>query len=250
MNCKSFFTATVLGTLFIACGKDPENHLPPAPPVEEAARVAVKLNAGYLAADKVDSALLIWETTGKQQTEKMQLSGDTLFVEMKKLEQGAGLLTIQVFSKLAIRQRDLQFESRSEKTVSGNTSLNLAAPTGYDDPAWMPRVIMIDNQTGLTAIVGLRPVDPYFMLKNIPPGFKIEHERNYTAIPGGAVIVGGGLWKCNAVCTDSRGIIENREYFKPLAAQVGNKSWKMVETGIGLFGPNNSSGGVLYFNHW
>ncbi|HEY1023386.1 MAG TPA: hypothetical protein VGE06_13795 [Flavisolibacter sp.] len=246
-----FFAATVcLLTGILACNKNPENHPSPVPPVVENARVAVKLNSQYLDDSKVDSANLLWERGNQKQEEKMMLSNDTLYVEAKKLAPGEGRLTIQVFSKIAIRQRNLQFESRSEKTLNGTSSVHIAAPTGYDDPSWMPRVILVDDLTKFTAIVGLRPVDPYFLLKNIPAGFKIEHDRNYTAIPGGAVIVGGGLWKCNTVCTDERGIIENREYFKPLAAQVGNKEWKMVETGVGLFGPNNTSGGSLYFNHW
>lgn len=250
MNSKLFIVIAFISTLVFACRKKPESLPVPVPPVTEAPRVGIKLNNFYLGADKIDSATLLWETAGQTQEEKMQLSNDTLFVEMNKLTSGEGRLTIQVFSNVALRQQHLQFENRSEKLLTGKSSIHLAAPTGYEDPAWMPRVILIDRQTKFTAIVGLRPVDPYFLLKNIPVGFKIEHERNYTAIPGGAVIVGGGLWKCNTVCTDSRGIIENREYFKPLATQVGNKEWKMVETGVGLFGPNNSSGGVLYFNHW
>jgi hypothetical protein len=250
MNPTFIAAAACLAVLFVACEKKPGNLPKPLPPSEEAPRIAVKLNSHYLGADRLDSAVLLWETGGQVQEEKMQLSNDTLYVEMKKLAPGNGRLTVQVFSKVVIRQRNLQFENRSEKTITGTQSIHLAAPTDYDDPAWMPRVIMIDPLSKLTAIVGLRPVDPYFLIKNIPPGFKIEHERNYTVIPGGAVYVGGGLWKCNTVCTDSRGIIENREYFKPLAEQVGNKEWKMVETGIGLFGPNHTSGGTLYFNHW
>lgn len=250
MNRKTLAMATCLSFVFFACDKEPEKFPSPVPPVEASPRIAVKLNTQYLDRDKLDSAILIWEAAGQKQEAKMLLSNDTLYVAANKLTPGTGLLTIQVFSTVSIRQRNLQFESRSEKVVTGKSFLHLAAPTGYDDPAWMPRVILIDPLSKLTAIVGLRPVDPYFMLKNIPAGFKIEHERNYTAIPGGAVIVGGGLWKCNTVCTDSRGIIENREYFKPLAEQVGNREWKMVETGVGLFGPNNTSGGTLYFNHW
>ncbi|HYK56487.1 MAG TPA: hypothetical protein VEV15_08395, partial [Flavisolibacter sp.] len=115
---------------------------------------------------------------------------------------------------------------------------------------WFPRVILIDAPTNFTAIVALRPDDAYFLLKNIPAGFKIELERHYVATPGGAVIVGGGLWKCNTVCTDERGIIENRDFFRPLAGQMKDRVYKMVEVGIGLFGDNYSSGPGFYFNHW
>lgn len=240
----------VLAAFLFACKKQPGNPTAPVPPAEKDLRLAVTLNNAYLPGEKIDSALLIWEQNGQVQEAEMQRSNDTLFTDLKKLNKGAGRLTIQLFTGVTLRSRHLQWEKRVETTLSGNESIHLAAPEGYDDPAWFPRVILVDDLTMFTAIIALRPADPYFLLKNVPPGFKIELERNYTAIPGGAVIVGGGLWKCNTVCTDERGVIENREFFKPLAAQMGNREWKMVETGVGLFGPNNTSGGVLYFNHY
>ena len=126
----------------------------------------------------------------------------------------------------------------------------MAAPLNFEDNNWFPRIIMSDALTNFTVIVALRPDDAYFLLKNIPTGFKIELERNYVATPGGAIILGSGLWKCNSVCTDSRGIIENRDYFRPLANQMKNRTYQMVEVGIGLFGDRYSSGPGFYFNHW
>ena len=243
-------TAICLLILFSACKKEEVNRPDPTVPEEKNHRIAIKLNSSYLPAEKVDSAVILWETNGQVQQEIMQRSNDTLFTKLTHLAKGEGRLTIQLFTKIELRQRHLQWEVRKDTVLKENVSFHLAAPTHYDDPAWFPRVILIDPWTKFTAIVALRPADPYFLLKNVPPGFKIELERNYTAVPGGAVIVGGGLWKCNTVCTDERGIIENREFFKPLKTQIGNREWKMVETGVGLFGPNHSSGGVLYFNHW
>jgi hypothetical protein len=231
---KPFLLAVVsISSFLFACKKDHSVVPPPSPAVN--ARIAVKLNNSYLPADKVDSAILVWETAGSVQQETMQLSNDTLFIKVKKLNKGAGTLTIQLFTKLELRHRNLQWEKRNVVTLKEQESLNMPAPVNYDDAAWFPRVILIDQPSNFTAIVGLRPADPYFLLKNVPPGFKIALERNYTAIPGGAVIVGGGLWKCYAVCTDDRGIIENREFFKPLQTQMANREWKMVEVGIGLF---------------
>jgi hypothetical protein len=249
-NMKSTIVATVLSTTFFlsACTK---NH-PPAPPpsVEKVNRIAVKLNAGYLPASQVDSAVLFWELNGQVEEKKMQLSNDTLFTNAKELPAGAGRLTVQIFSKIALRYRNLQWEKRTEVNLKHSESINLAAPAGFDDPAWNPRVIMIDEPTKFTAIVALRPADPFFQLKNVPTGYKIELERNYVATPGGAQIVGGGLWKCNTVCTNENGIIENRDFFSPLPAQIGGKPWKMVEIGIGLFGSNHSPGPGFYFNHY
>ena len=246
---KPFFTPAILFVLLAATACKKEKP-PLSPPTEKAARISVKLNSNYLAPANVDSAILIWENNGNVQQQKMQLSNDTLFTGLKNLHYGQGQLTVQVFSTIALRNRKLQWEKRTALTLMTNKSVNLDAPFHYDDPAWNPRVILVDEPTKFTAIVALRPSDPYFMLKNVPIGFKIELERNYVAIPGGAHIVGGGLWKCNTVCTDERGVIENREFFLPLPAKIGGQQWKMVEVGIGLFGPNYSSGPGFYFNHY
>lgn len=237
----------MLGALLLlaACKKQP---LPS--PVEENHRVAIKLNSTYLAAEKIDSARLTWETNGKVQEVRLQLSHDTLFTETKHLEKGTGVLTVQLFTSIELRQRKLQWEKRTDLTLKDGQSVDWVAPLNFEDNNWFPRVIMLDVPTNFTAIVALRPDDAYFLLKNIPPGFKIELERNYVATPGGAMIVGGGLWKCNTVCTDARGIIENRDFFRPLAGQMKDRVYEMVEVGIGLFGDNYSSGPGFYFNHW
>jgi hypothetical protein len=226
------------------------NKKPPLPPVEESQKIAVKLNSNYLAAEKIDSALLLWEINGKVQTERLELTHDTLYTDVKKLDKGTGILTIQLFTNIEVRQRKLQWEKSSNITITNSQSVYFTAPLNFEDNNWFPRIIMVDAPTNFTAIVALRPDDAYFLLKNIPTGFKIELERNYVATPGGAIIVGGGLWKCNSVCTDSRGVIENRDYFRPLADRMKNRTYQMVEVGIGLFGDNYSSGPGFYFNHW
>ena len=245
------FAAILLGIAFLAaCKKEPSQQVPKPEPDEAAPRVAIKLNEAYLFAAKIDSATLLWEINGQAQEAKMQVSNDTLFAETKTLAKGAGRLTVQVFSNVKLRHQSLQWERREELTLKERQSVNWKAPADYNDAAWNPRVILQDNFTKFTAILALRPTDPYFCLLNVPAGYKIELDRNYTRIPGGAEIVAGGTWKCNTVCTDARGIIENREFFRPLAAQIVGREWKMVETGVGLFGPGGTSGGSLYFNHW
>ena len=244
-------TAALLGmVLIIGCKKEatPPGRAPI--PGDENPRLAIKLDQDYLTAAKIDSAILLWEINGQVQQAKLQLSNDTLFTETKNLTKGAGQLTVQIFSKIVLRFRNLQWEKRTNVSLQDKESVNWKAPASYDDVEWNPRVIMIDAPSRFTAIIALRPTDPYFLLKNIPAGFKIELERNYTRIPGGAEIVAGGLWKCNTICTDARGIIENREFFRPLATQIAGREWKMVETGVGLFGSNHTAGPGFYFNHF
>ncbi|HYK55678.1 MAG TPA: hypothetical protein VEV15_04305, partial [Flavisolibacter sp.] len=194
---KARMTIALLSIILLAaCEKQPLS-----PPVEKNHRIAIKLNDTYLAAEKIDSALLFWEINGKVQTQRLQLSHDTLFTETKHLDKGTGVLTVQLFTSIELRQRKLQWEKRTDLTLKDGQSIDWAAPLNFEDNNWFPRVIMIDAPTNFTAIVALRPDDAYFLLKNVPAGFKIELERHYVATPGGAVIVGGGLWKCNTVCT-------------------------------------------------
>lgn len=234
--------------LFTACRKDDPPTTPP--PVEKKNGIAIKLNAQYFSADKIDSAILLWQINGKTQTEKLRLSHDTLLTDGAALDKGAGTLTVQIFSGVVLRQRKLQWERRVDLRLKQDEQINWNAPADYDDTDWFPRVIMIDEPSQFTAIIALRPADTYFLLKNIPSGFKIELERNYTVIPGGAQIVGGGLWKCNADCRDEFGKIENRTYFRPLAEHMQGKKFGMVEVGVGLFGDNYSAGPGFYFNHY
>jgi hypothetical protein len=236
--------------LMTACTKERSLPAPTPSPVVQNPRLAIKLNQDYMPANKIDSAVLTWELNGQLQQKRMELSNDTLFAETKSLNKGAGRATVQIFSRTSLRQQNLQWEKRADLTLNDNSSVNWSAPANYEDATWFPRVIFVDAPTKFTVIIALRPTDPYFFLKNVPPGFKIELERNYTKIPGGAEIVGGGTWKCNGVCTDSRGIIENREFFRPLATQMAGREWKMVEVGVGLFGDNYTSGPGFYFNYW
>jgi hypothetical protein len=48
----------------------------------------------------------------------------------------------------------------------------------------MPRVILTEGFTKFIAILGVRPDDPYFCLKNLPAKYPyIEFERGYYKIP-------------------------------------------------------------------
>lgn len=120
---------------------------------------------------------------GKVQTERLQLSHDTLFVNASTLDKGAGVLTVQLFTNIVLRQRKLQWEKRLETTIKPGQPVHWAAPLNFEDNNWFPKVILTDAPTNFTAIVALRPDDAYFLLKNVPPGFKIELERNYVATP-------------------------------------------------------------------
>lgn len=248
MKTLSTLTMFLALLLITGCSKPPIQPLPAPPAVN--AGIVIKLNNHYLTAEKIDSAILFWEINGKTYQERMRLSNDTLKVQAKHLDEGAGMLTLQLFSNVRLRQRKLQWEKRWNVTLKADEAIAVAAPSGFEDNGWFPRVIMTDPPHHFTAIIALRPDDSYFYMKDIPPGFKIELERNYVATPGGAIIIGGALWKCNTVCTNAKGVIENRDFFQPLAERMQGRTYQMVEVGIGLFGINGMPGPGFYFNYW
>jgi hypothetical protein len=211
------------------------------------AGLEVRLNNQYMPGSKIDSAIAIWETGGQAETEKMVLSSDILSVSLKKFTPGNGRLTIQLYTKTKLGNHNLQWERRVDFSIEHSERIRMAGPANLEDLHWFPRIIMIDPPTGFTAIIALNPHDAYFLVKNIPPQWnKIELERGYYKIPGGAESVARGLWKCNNECT---GVIENRSFFEYLPLQIGNRPWRMVEIGVALYNNTQQPGPGIYFNH-
>lgn len=220
-----------------------------APVVVANQDLTIKLNTQYLPAVKIDSAMVTWENTTRAVTKKMILRNDSLVLPLKSFDKGDGTMTIQLFTQAKLKTQNLQWEKRFTTKLEANSSFSLQAPTGYTDAEWNPRVILIDGLTNLTAIIALRPEDSYFYVKNIPAAYpKVELERNYARIPGGAEIVTGGTWKCND-CAGAN--VENRAFFDYQKTQIAGRTWAMVEVGVGVFGPPPSYGGAsLYFNYY
>jgi hypothetical protein len=240
------FTYLTIMLLVTACKKD--NINPRNPEVNPL--LSVLLNSQYMPAAKIDSAIAIWEINGKAQKQSLHFSGDTLIARLLKFSQGDGQLTIQLYTKTRVRDKNLQWEKRVNINVKHNESINISGPSGLQEISWFPRVILIDQATGFTAIVALNPNDPYFLLKNIPARWnKFEVERGYYKIPGGAESVGKGYWKCTS-CADVTGTVENREFFMSLPGQINNRPWRMVEIGVGLFNNTTNPGPGFYFNHY
>lgn len=218
------------------------------PPVVVNQDLTIKLNTQYLPAAKIDSAMVTWDNGTRAVTKKMVLRNDSLVLPLQGFDKGDGTMTIQLFTQAKLKNENLQWEKRFTAKLETNSSFSFAAPTGYTDADWNPRVILIDGFTQLTAIVALRPEDSYFQVKNIPAAFpKVELERNYTRIPGGAEIIAGGTWKCNN-CAGAN--VENRNFFEYQKNLVAGKQWAMVEVGVGLFGNTPVGGAVLYFNYY
>lgn len=218
------------------------------PPVEVNQDLTVKLNTQYLPGTKVDSAMVTWDNGVHAVTKKMILRNDSLILPINSFDKGNGTMTIQLFTQAKLKTQNLQWEKRFTTKLEDNNSLSFPAPTGYTDAEWNPRVILVDGLTKMTAIVALRPEDSYFFVKNVPAASpRVELERNYTRVPGGAEIVTGGTWKCSNCASTT---VENRSFFEYQKTQIAGRQWAMVEVGIGTFGNTPVGGVVLYFNYF
>jgi hypothetical protein len=233
----------VMITLLLgACKKDKEtDNLPPAP-----GNLDVRLAAAYMPADKIDSAIVVWEVNGHSKTVRLQISGDTLRAPLENFTEGNGRMTIQLYTKVKVNQADLQWEKRWQFQLQHDQPVLLQGPVNYEDKDWMPRVILVEPGIQFIAILALRPEDPYFCLKNLPAGWPyIEMERGYYKIPGGIEYAGYGYYKCNGTCGSE---VEDRTFYANMGAMVGTKPWTSLWMGVGLFSKTDPSGFSVSFN--
>ena len=79
---KSTFKSILLGTAFIFSSCKKTNDIINKPVTTQ--RLEIKLNPQFMPTSKIDSAMAIWEFNGNKQIERMQSSGDTLFVSLEK----------------------------------------------------------------------------------------------------------------------------------------------------------------------
>ncbi len=242
---KSIFT-WLAGTsliLFISCSKDDDNIPGPAP---ANSFLSVKLNQQYLPAAQVDSAFAFWKVNGAEQKLKLTVSNDSLVADMKLFNEGNGELTLQIFSnKKYANSYAGEFTSKKMVALQKNKGVNFAAPVSFFDTAWLPRVL-IKDAIGHNALLGLRPDDPFFIVKKPAHDYyRIAVDRGYWKTSGGIQLAGRDVWECNSDCTD----IENNDYFKTLPGRIGTKPWNHISIII-LFQINDSGEGwVLNLEH-
>jgi hypothetical protein len=242
LSSAAFSGIIISGLLLGACKKNKEDHKAPAGP----GHLEIKLDTTYMPADKIDSAIAVWEINGSSKKLKLQISGDTLRAPLQELSEGNGQLTIQLYTKVKVNNTDLQWEKRWQFQLQHNEPVLLQGPANYEDKNWLPRVILTEHFTKFVAILAVRPEDPYFCLKNLPVKYPyIELERGYYKIPGGVEYAGYGYYKCNGTCgTD----FEDRSFFANMGNMVGIKPWTSLWMGVGLFSRTEINSYGVSFN--
>lgn len=225
-----------------ACKKDKGEDNPPP----TLGNLEIRLAAAYMPADKIDSAIVVWEVNSNSKTVRLKISGDTLRAPLENFTEGNGLMTIQLYTKVKVNQVDLQWEKRWQFQLQHDQPVILQGPVNYEDKDWMPRVILIEPTIKFIAILAVRPEDPYFRLKNLPAGWPyIEMERGYYKIPGGIEYAGYGYYKCNGTCGSD---VEDRTFYANMGAMVGNKTWTSLWMGVGLFSKTDLTSWSVSFN--
>jgi hypothetical protein len=192
------------------------------------------LRGQYLPGTNIDSAFAIWNMNGQKKSVKLTVKNDTLTTRLDTLTTGAGQMTIQLFTKNKLDNKSLQFERSFPLFIGQHNTVTVTGPQSLNDNNWKPRIIFNyrgQSSFNVTAIVALRPADPYFELKAIDPEWRdrIIIERSYYQQGTPATKIAGGTWDCNDSCTDTHGNYINTSFFSFLPEQVNNRDWNRVE---------------------
>lgn len=233
--CTYCFMA-LAALLFASCSKDPVSKPGTKPgPGEQPPSVKelrLALNDAYLPLAKVDSAVAIWTVNGTAKTVKLQVADGVLKTSLAQFaNRGSGTLTVQLYSQLKVDNQPLQWEYRTDYTLDHTKSVLLTAPASINDPQWKPRVIFrYDNSMGsrFSAVIALRPADPYFELKGVEPVYakKIEIRRSFHDKATGQLVFSRG-WVCGqASCLDqATWSMVDRQHFGNLDEQLAGRQW-------------------------
>lgn len=239
LSLSTYCFMALAAFLFASCSKDPVSKpgTKPAPGEQQPSvkELRLALNDAYLPLAKVDSAVAIWAVNGTTKTVKLQVADGVLKTSLAQFTNpGSGTLTVQLFTQLTVDGQPLQWEYRTGYTLDYTTSVLLTAPTGISDPQWKPRVIFrYDNSMGskFSAVIALRPNDPYFELKGVEPIYakKIEIRRSFHDKATGQIVFSRG-WVCEqAGCLDqTTWSVVDRSHFLNLAEQLDGRQWDQL----------------------
>lgn len=183
---------------------------------------------------KIDSAFAIWEINGQKQTVKLQLSNDTLKTAIEQFQEGTGKLTLHLYTAIKFQEQyKSQWFQEKQLSIQHHKVTSINGPTGFHDNHWKPRVLLKDEGNRHVALIGLRPDDPYFLIKNVAANvLRVAVGRDYYNTIGGIRQVGGGEWQCSTGCTDANRNIEDKEFFNFLPMQIGTKPWNHLEIAV------------------
>ncbi len=240
----AFFAIPLVAATMVACRKDTVSSQPQLNPVK---KIKVLLN-DYVSADKIDSAIVNWNLNGADHRLKLQPDGYDMSANTTGLVPGSGKLTIQIFSKNKMDNKSLQYERVVNVALQPNTAVTVTGPNLFDDLNWNPRIIF--NHRGpyammkVTAVVGIRPDDPYFELIDINDAWRsrIVVERAYYDTAHLSAPVATGTWNCQQSCTDAAGHYKDSTFFSFLPQLINNRTWNRVQFLVRFYNTPMSAG--------
>ena len=229
----------------VSCKKDPVQQPPASSPV-----LSVKLNPAFLGAMQADSAIATWQQGSTEKKIQLQISHDSLIAPLSSLTEGQGDLTIQLFSnKKLSNQYFTEWVFKKAVVIEKTKALSYAGPQTFFDAGWLPRVLLKDAICH-EALLGLRPDDPYFLVKNLQQNvLSLSVEKAYWQTKGGVQQVGGGVFTCKAGCLNSGGDLENAQFFHFLPAQIGTRNWNHISLTVLYETDPNGGGWLLTLEH-
>jgi hypothetical protein len=248
MKLKMFTLAVVVITI-ASCKKDPISN----PPVTQPGNKLIVLLSDYVSVDKIDSAIVNWDLNGPAHRLKLQPGTYDLSASTATLQAGNGRLTIQIFSKNKLGGKSLQYERVVNLGLQQNTTVTVTGPNLFEDANWNPRVIFDHRGHYLmkvTAVIGIRPTDPYFELINInePWNSRVIVQREYYHTSDPATAVATGTWDCQNNCTDAFGNYKNTTFFSFLPQLINNAPWNRIQFTLRFYNTPVSAG-ELNFDH-
>lgn len=229
---KPQIISCIVFLLMISCKR--EDLYEPGTPSQTVVRIL--LHDNYLPSSKIDSAFVLWNVNGTSISKKLKVNEPYMQANLLHPAAGTGKLVFKIFSNNSLNNRSIMYERTVHTELKAGTTYTVTAPNFLQDVNWNPRIILKhDNANSLfngTAIVGIRPNDPYFELLKIDPMWRqrIVVERSYYHTSNLGLKLAGGKWECiNNNCTDSNGNYLNNTYFNFLPQQLDNRSWNRFE---------------------
>jgi hypothetical protein len=227
--------------LLASCNK--HNDTPPVtgPPVVKSL-FSIKLNPQFLGSAKTDSAIATWKKGNVEKRIHMQVQHDSLVADIALFDEGQGELVVYLYSNIKLRnQYYTEWVFKKTLLMEKTKPVGYSGPQTFFDAAWLPRVELFDA-IGHRAVLGLRPEDPYFLVKKLPHTVvKLTVAKEYWK---GIQQIGGGEWNCATGCTNASGDVENSNFFSFLPGQIGAKAWNHISVGV-IYAVDHNSGWVL-----
>lgn len=232
------FCFCMLSVLAFSCRKqgDSPDTTPTNPLLE------LSFENSYVSLAEIDSAVFIWSDATGIHRRLLELRADSLYLPLHDFPAAIipGKLELYGAREYA-RQYQGIWVRDIELPAVRSVDIVTSAPTQFEDLAWKPRVRLTDA-IGHSAVIGLRPDDPYFLIGATPRFYpQVQMERSYWNTVGGVSPVASKLWDCRNDCIDQ----PDESFFADLPARIAGRSWNHISLTVAFRSGDPSTGDWL-----